>query len=363
MRQNELFTLRLVHCSLFDSVLLMIRSLSTILLLLIPCFESFRFHSQELRRHHLLRLTPSEQYVKSPTHSSSSRLSMSALSTFASISTVASVIAFHEAGHLLAAKSQKMKVQSYNVGYGPKLFSFNDSTDTEYALRLIPLGGYVAFPSNVEYNEEGEVVQEFDDPDLLQNRPPLQRALVISAGVVANVLLTFLLSTGVAFTSGISHPTFNNGVIVTTNPDPSSPAFAAGITKGDLIVKLDNQVILGSDKAIENFVKKIGESADRTLTLQINRNDKIIDTSVVPHSSSSGGNKAKIGIGIANNLAEVGRVRAANILDASVQGAQETKRLIDATVAGIQRFFGDVQMDQMGGPISVIKAGAEVLFY
>ena len=128
-------------------------------------------------------------------------------------------------------------------------------------------------------------------------------------------------------------------------------------------MKLDNQVIVGSDKAIENFVNKIGQSADRTLTLQINRNEKIIDTMVIPHSSSSGGNKAKIGIGIANNLAEVGRVRAANIIDASVQGAQETKRLIDATVAGVQRFFGDVQMDQMGGPISVIKAGAEVLCF
>ena len=109
-------------------------------------------------------------------------LEMSSLSTAASIATVASVVAFHEAGHLLAAKIQNMKVQSYNVGYGPKLYSFNDTSDTEYALRLIPLGGYVAFPANAEYDDEGEVIKELDDPDLLQNRPPLQRALVISAG-------------------------------------------------------------------------------------------------------------------------------------------------------------------------------------
>lgn len=99
------------------------------------------------------------------------------------MATVATVVAFHEAGHLLAAKIQNMKVQSYNVGYGPKLYSFNDSSDTEYALRLIPLGGYVAFPANAEYDDQGEVVKELDDPDLLQNRPPLQRALVISAGM------------------------------------------------------------------------------------------------------------------------------------------------------------------------------------
>ena len=43
------------------------------------------------------------------------------------------------------------------------------------------VGGYVAFPANVEVDDEtGEVTKELDDPDLLQNRPALQRALVIS---------------------------------------------------------------------------------------------------------------------------------------------------------------------------------------
>ena len=44
---------------------------------------------------------------------------------------------------------------------------------------------------------------EKDDPDLLQNRPPIQRALVISAGVLANVLLTLILSIGTASTVGL----------------------------------------------------------------------------------------------------------------------------------------------------------------
>ena len=40
---------------------------------------------------------------------------------------VAAVVAIHEAGHFIAARSFDMKVDSYNVGYGPKLLSFNDS--------------------------------------------------------------------------------------------------------------------------------------------------------------------------------------------------------------------------------------------
>ena len=46
-------------------------------------------------------------------------------------------------GHFFAAKVQGMKVQSYNIGYGPKLISFNDSADTEFALRAFPLGRYL----------------------------------------------------------------------------------------------------------------------------------------------------------------------------------------------------------------------------
>jgi len=52
--------------------------------------------------------------------------------------------------------------------------------------------------------ETGEITKQLDDPNLLQNRPPLQRLLVISAGIIANFLLTFLISFGVSSTSGIS---------------------------------------------------------------------------------------------------------------------------------------------------------------
>jgi len=57
-------------------------------------------------------------------------------------------------GHFLAAKSFNMKIESYNIGYGPKLLAVNDSSGIEYALRAVPLGGYVAFPSNARFVDE-----------------------------------------------------------------------------------------------------------------------------------------------------------------------------------------------------------------
>ena len=56
---------------------------------------------------------------------------MSINSVIESGTAVAGVVAFHEAGHFLAARAYNMKVDSYNVGYGPKLLSFNDSSGIE----------------------------------------------------------------------------------------------------------------------------------------------------------------------------------------------------------------------------------------
>ena len=55
--------------------------------------------------------------------------------TLASLSVIAGITAFHEAGHFIAAKSQGMTIQSFNIGFGPKLVSFNDSSNTEFSFR------------------------------------------------------------------------------------------------------------------------------------------------------------------------------------------------------------------------------------
>ena len=85
-------------------------------------------------------------------------------------------------------------------GVEGKDFEDNDDVDLgiEYALRLLPLGGFVSFPpfynvSDITINSSPDdgPIKVFDDPDLLQNRSPLQRVFVLSSGVVANLLLAW----------------------------------------------------------------------------------------------------------------------------------------------------------------------------
>ena len=223
-----------------------------------------------------------------------------------SAAAVASVIAIHEAGHFLAAKWQGMTVSSYNIGYGPKLIAFNDSSQTEFALRAFPLGGYVAFPSNIEVDDEGEITKELDDPNLLQNRPPIQRAIVISAGVIANLLLAITLAAGTSITSGIAHPTFAPGIIVTALPDQNSPAIKAGILPNDVVVSIDKRDIPASMSAVEVFISTVRSSSDRPLDLGVVREGKPITLTVVPRRAPTG--KGTIGIAISNRVISVEQV-------------------------------------------------------
>jgi membrane-associated protease RseP (regulator of RpoE activity) len=245
---------------------------------------------------------------------------------------VASVIAVHEAGHFFAGKILGVKIESFNVGFGPKLLFYRTNsssssssskrsnaafpvtnlddtpvlTETEICLRAIPLGGYVSFPNNVERDDDGQIVKQFTDPDLLQNRSPLQRSFVISAGVLANILLTFLLSTGASWTYGTSTPVYGDGIVISAVSEKESPAFVAGLRANDIILKLNDRKLVGSELAVENFVSAIRSSEGREVTLQVARpvqnaaqeaaGTQTLTVPVVPAANSRG--RVSIGVGI-----------------------------------------------------------------
>lgn len=68
----------------------------------------------------------------------------------------------------------------------PYVLHLQDKDNVEYSVRAFPLGGYVAFPDD---DENSDIDPE--DPNLLRNRPILDRALVVSAGVIANVIFAY----------------------------------------------------------------------------------------------------------------------------------------------------------------------------
>lgn len=283
---------------------------------------------------------------------------------FASAAVVAGVIAFHEAGHFFAARWQGMKVTSFNIGYGPKLLSWNDTMQTEFNLRAVPLGGYVSFPVNVELDDKGEVIKELDDPDLLQNRPPLQRIFVISGGVLANILLSVLITSGAAFTSGISKPVFDNGIAISqvAKTDLNSPGFKAGLQPRDIIRKVQNKPIVGSEYSVESFIREIRTMTNKEVVLEIEREGKPLTKTVVPRTlNPDGSGPGTIGISVIPSVLETKYVKATNPFQALGLGVSETWHTIMITA---NAFIRVIQLgptgNEIGGPIAVVKAGASM---
>ena len=104
------------------------------------------------------------------------------------IAVLALLIVVHELGHFTAARLQGIYASKFSIGFGPVLWKYQ-GPETEYALRAFPLGGFVGFPE--EDPEENTIDPK--DPNLLKNRPILDRAIVMSAGVIANLIFAYLV--------------------------------------------------------------------------------------------------------------------------------------------------------------------------
>lgn len=143
------------------------------------------------------------------------------------------VIFIHELGHFLAAKWCDVHVQTFSIGFGPALpgCSFQRG-ETTYKLAVLPLGGYV--------NMIGEGLETDEDetyPRSFKNKTVGQRMLIISAGVIMNVLLGCVLFIVVYYYHGIP-----DQPAVVGRVDAGGALWQKGIPSGALITKLDGFV-------------------------------------------------------------------------------------------------------------------------
>jgi regulator of sigma E protease len=140
------------------------------------------------------------------------------------------MVLVHEFGHFAVAKLCGIRVETFSIGFGKRLFGFRRG-DTDYRLSLLPLGGYVKMSGD----NPGEAPT---DPGDFNAHPRWQRILVALAGPFANFILALGLMTGVSMLHNevqeyISGPALTDYIPVNT------AASRTGIHSGDLIVHYD----------------------------------------------------------------------------------------------------------------------------
>jgi regulator of sigma E protease len=149
------------------------------------------------------------------------------LTLAAAIFVFAVIVLIHEFGHFITAKLCGMKVEEFAIGFGPIICSVQRK-ETLYSLRLLPLGGFNRIM--------GMEHQANADPRAFVNFPAWKKLIVISAGAVFNVLLAFVIITGVIWHMGIQ--TFPNTPVI-GSVISDSPAEKAGLMAQDKITALN----------------------------------------------------------------------------------------------------------------------------
>lgn len=234
---------------------------------------------------------------------------------------LAVLVISHEFGHFIAAKKTGMKVHEFGFGFPPRIFGLqfkkdnnkhwrivrgnrdlNESDEeygTVYSLNWLPLGGFVKI--------KGENGDEKSDPQSFAAKKPWQKSIVLSAGVIMNVVLAAVLLI-IGYMIGLPQPLDNmtdvSGIkdrrIEILQTLPGKPAEVAGIKAGDVLLQvgtLQNPRL----KELQDFVDL---HKNEELLVKVRRDQEIIEKKVTPAVYSDTG---RGGLGVA--IAEIGTVR------------------------------------------------------
>lgn len=184
------------------------------------------------------------------------------------------VIFIHELGHFLAAKLCDVHVETFSIGFGPPilgLFAFRRG-ETLYKIAWFPIGGYVKMLGEGSDDEGAE-----ENPRSFKNKSVGQRMVIISAGVVMNLILAVICFIGVYMTHGVKQVP---GVVGTV--EPGGPAWEKDIQPGASIVQIGQR----AKPYYEELLREVVKSQDQPLPLvyQTFENQKPVrhETMVVP---------------------------------------------------------------------------------
>ncbi|MFO0016291.1 MAG: RIP metalloprotease RseP [Synechococcaceae cyanobacterium] len=269
---------------------------------------------------------------------------------------LAGLIVVHEAGHFFAATWQGIRVSGFSIGFGPALFKRRRG-GVLYALRAIPLGGFVSFPDDDD-NDPAEPVYRSDDPHLLRNRPLPQRALVIAAGVLANLALAWAVLLAQGLVLGIPAGFSTSPGVLVAAVQTGQPAARAGLQAGDRIVALQGEELSSGQQAVSELVELIRQAPDQRLNIAAERLGQRQQLWLVPDDQ---GGIGRIGAQLQPNGSELFRAPRSP-LEPIRQANADFLALVQRTVSGfgtLLTHFGETA-GQVSGPVKIVEMGASL---
>lgn len=247
------------------------------------------------------------------------------------------LVLVHELGHFITAKMTGMRVTEFAIGFGPK-FLWKKSGETEYSVRVIPLGGYNKI--------DGMDPEEEQDERGFSRKPVWARAVVIAAGSLMNFVLPVLLFTIVFLANGIETVSDKPmiGALI-----PGKPAIQSGLSVGDKIVKVNGTTVATWREVVET----IRVSKDSLQLELVTAAGSPRTVTMIPEIDAKSG-RALIGIVPVIDKQKLG------FFDAASRAFNQTIVIAGKMLTGLgQMFTGKAEAD-IAGPIGVMRLTGEM---
>ena len=178
------------------------------------------------------------------------------------------VIFIHEFGHFYVGKKCGIGVKEFSIGFGPKLFWFKDSSGVMWKFCLFPFGGFVKFEGDLDPSSlSQQKTNSIKNSNFFSSATIVSRALTVSAGPLANFLLSIILFSSIFMVNGIGNEEAIIGKINNT------PFQDIKLKKGDLVLEINNKPI---EKFSDIIIKYDEFKFEKDIEFLINRNDEVL---------------------------------------------------------------------------------------
>lgn len=210
---------------------------------------------------------------------------MDPLSLLLAVLGLSVLVIVHESGHYLLARAFGMRVLRYSIGFGPTLWKHKPKdSPTTFQVGMIPFLAYVQIDGMLPSDERDE-----NDPGLFNNKGVGARFLTIAAGPAANYLLASLI---VFLTALFAWPTPADRMIVGEVLE-GTPAAAAGLRAGDVVVEANGQPIGNVEDLIEVTKPRAGEPTEYVVE---RGGERLPAFTITPEASEDDPDRGLIGV-------------------------------------------------------------------
>ena len=264
------------------------------------------------------------------------------------------LVVIHEFGHFVLARFFGMRVHEFGIGFPPRAKVMRDRGETIYTLNWLPIGGFVRLEG-----EDGDS----DDPRSFAVAGLPKKVLVLLAGVGMNLLLAFVIFTGIAWLAtpqgGI---TFNEVVA-------GSPADLSGLRAGETILAIDGTTfdLLPSPDAGQHAIAALRDRAGQTVTLHVRAADGAErDVTVTLRPPDVAADKGALGIrsaGLAFSGAYAGRDPLAAVGAGAAWTVSAFRLIIDGLASLVSSIASNpTQAPPVTGPIGIAVQVGDVFW-